>query len=290
MNVRALPTTPRCKRVLAILAISLAVLAPTARASTTTNILVNDDFFSPTNVTIHPGDSVRWTWVGSFSHTSTSTGSLWDSGLHSNGFNFTNTFSSAGTFPYVCTLHAAIGMRGWVVVQGAANAAPVVAITSPTNHATFAAPWSGVIRASVSDPDGTVAKVDFYSGATLIGSVSSPGASPGWNVTNLAAGGYSFKAIATDNLGATNISAPILVSVVEPVAIALTSPQRISDTSFQLDFAATPGLSYVLERSSDLQTWAPVQTNTASSSLEQFVDTAAGANVNFYAVRLLPNP
>ena len=54
---------------------------------------------------------------------------------------------------------------------------PSVAITSPTNGATFAAPWTGTIHATVSDPDGTVSKVDFFAGATRLGTVTNPPAS-----------------------------------------------------------------------------------------------------------------
>src|SRR5207253_3197586 len=49
------------------------------------------------------------------------------------------------------------------------NAAPTVAITSPANGATFGAPATVLITADANDSDGTVTKVEFYSGATKLG-------------------------------------------------------------------------------------------------------------------------
>jgi len=79
--------------------------APAGLAVTITNVNVGDNFFAPTNVTINVNDQVKWTWIGSLQHSSTSDTGLWDSGLHSTGFRFTNTFTAAGSFPYHCTVH-----------------------------------------------------------------------------------------------------------------------------------------------------------------------------------------
>ena len=86
----------------------------------------NGDFvFSPSSVTINPGDQVRWTWSSSgHSTTSGSPGQpngIWDSGiLNLIGATFTQTFNSAGTFPYYCTPHGGCcGMVGTVTVVNA---------------------------------------------------------------------------------------------------------------------------------------------------------------------------
>src|SRR5437867_4261813 len=80
--------------------------APSASALTITHVNVGDNFFSPTNVTIAVNDKVTWVWIGSLTHSSTSYMGLWDSGIHSLGFRFTNTFTAAGCFPYHCVVHA----------------------------------------------------------------------------------------------------------------------------------------------------------------------------------------
>src|SRR5678815_1755425 len=107
----------------AIAATSLILYPKEARA-TTFNVTVGpggDLVFSPSSVTIHPGDQVRWNFSsGGHSTTSGSPGQpngIWDSGIRSQGTSFTRTFNSAGTFPYYCTPHGGCcGMVGTVRV------------------------------------------------------------------------------------------------------------------------------------------------------------------------------
>ena len=49
------------------------------------------------------------------------------------------------------------------------NQPPTVSLTAPANGATYSAPASIPLTASASDTDGTVSKVEFYSGTTLLG-------------------------------------------------------------------------------------------------------------------------
>lgn len=83
--------------------------------------------FQPQTVTINAGDTVRWTNIDSFDHTTTSgTGcapnGMWDSGTVGPGQSFEVTFNTPGTFPYYCTFHcASFNMVGSVVVNAAAS-------------------------------------------------------------------------------------------------------------------------------------------------------------------------
>ena len=54
-----------------------------------------------------------------------------------------------------------------------ANVPPSAALISPASGASFTAPAPINLAASASDSDGTVAKVDFYSGSTLLGTDTS---------------------------------------------------------------------------------------------------------------------
>jgi hypothetical protein len=90
------------------------------------------------------------------------------------------------------------------------NPTPTVSITSPANNASFTAPASVTINANAGD-NGSVAKVDFYNGTTLLGTDNSTPYSFSWN--NVAVGSYSITAIATDNSGAFTISAPVAITV-----------------------------------------------------------------------------
>src|SRR5437899_12452127 len=114
-----------------------------SQAATVTNVSVGDNFFNPANVTIKANDSVKWTWTGVGTHSSTGPGTpaLWDSGIHSGtGFTFTQAFPSSGSFAYRCVIHGSFGQVGNVTVQASQNVPPTVGLTSPTNGAVFAAP------------------------------------------------------------------------------------------------------------------------------------------------------
>jgi plastocyanin len=164
-------------------------LIPTAATAATTNVDVGDNFFRPASVSIKASDTVRWTWTGSRTHTSTSTRTppFWDSGNKREGGEFTHTFNDAGSFPYRCTIHAA-QQTGTVTVQAVANQPPTVSIVSPASGDKFAAPWTGTIQANTGDSDGSVSKVSFYLGETLLSTVNNPGTKRNWRCHQPACG------------------------------------------------------------------------------------------------------
>ncbi|MDB5272540.1 MAG: C-terminal target protein, partial [Chitinophagaceae bacterium] len=98
------------------------------------------------------------------------------------------------------------------------NQAPTISLTSPANNASFNAPASITINATAADADGTVSKVDFYNGTSLLGTSTASPYSFVWS--NVAAGSYSIKAIATDNSGAATTSSSVAVTVSTPVVEA----------------------------------------------------------------------
>jgi mannan endo-1,4-beta-mannosidase len=111
-------------------------------------------------------------------------------------------------------------MPGWANYCGT-NAAPTVSITLPATNATFTAPATVTINATATDADGTVTKVDFYNGSTLLGSDAISPYSYSW--TGVTAGTDTLKAIATDNKGATTTSSLIIITVQKTQTIALTA-------------------------------------------------------------------
>ena len=144
------------------------------------------------------------------------------------------------------------GVGGFSYVRStpnaAANTSPSVTITNPLDGATLAAPASLVLKATTSDSDGTVTNIQFFQGAASLGNVA---ASPySVAVNNLAAGDYTFSAVATDNGGLTATN-QITVHVVNPITVNVGggSVQRPVSTSFQFAYSANVGLSYVIQRS-----------------------------------------
>ena len=106
-----------------------------------------------------------------------------------------------------------------------ANVAPSVSIISPDKDATFAAPASVTINATAADSDGTISKVEFYNGNTLLGTVTDSPYVFTWN--NVPAGDYSITAKATDNGSIVTTSAAVTVSVDAPnvaPSVTIVSP------------------------------------------------------------------
>src|SRR5947208_1801089 len=104
----------------------LLAFCPTVASGATVTVTVGDGCFcfSPSSVTIYPGDTVLWTWSSS-GHSSTSgtpgfPDGLWDSGILNQDATFSHTFNTAGSFPYYCTPHGqCCGMTGTVNVTSA---------------------------------------------------------------------------------------------------------------------------------------------------------------------------
>src|SRR5262249_9401677 len=115
-----------------------------------------------------------------------------------------------------------------IVINPGANSPPAVSITSPADGATFTAPASVTINADASDVDGTVTKVDFYNGTTLLGTDTTNPYSFSW--PNVAEGTYTLTAKATDNVGAVTTSSPVTITVNPagntPPTISITAPSN----------------------------------------------------------------
>ena len=78
----------------------------------------------------------------------------------------------------------------------ATNPPPTVALTAPLNDATYTAPATITLSATASDSNGSITKVEFFQGATLIGTRTTAPYSVTWS--NVAGGAYTLTAKATD--------------------------------------------------------------------------------------------
>jgi RHS repeat-associated protein len=102
------------------------------------------------------------------------------------------------------------------------DAPPGVSLTAPANNAVYIAPAAITITANATDTDGTITQVDFYNGATKIGTATAAPYAYTW--TSVPAGSYTLTAVATDNLGLATTSTAISVTVDTPPSISLTAP------------------------------------------------------------------
>jgi Bacterial Ig domain len=99
---------------------------------------------------------------------------------------------------------------------------PTIAMTSPSNNATFTGPAMVTVTAAATDFDGTIARVELFVGSNVVGmDVSEPYS---LTASNVAAGTYQLRTVATDDSGMSATSAPVTISVLSaPLAISLLS-------------------------------------------------------------------
>jgi plastocyanin len=287
----------------AIAVILFGAAGMTCVLAASTNVTVGPGalhVFSPANVTINVGDQVIWTWASTFHSTTSGTngiagddngvpGGLWNSGvIISTPHGFTNTFNAAGNYSYFCSVHYTTGMSGMVSVA-TANLTPTVFITNPLPGSVFAAPATVAIQATASEDGGTITNVQFLVGLTIL--TNETAAPYSATTTVLTAGSYTLTAIASDGGGVTATSS-VPISVVTPVTVALTQSSVFSGTNFQFSYAANVGLSYVIQRSSNLApaNWISLATNVAASNPVVFMDRqATNTPVYYYRVGRMPN-
>jgi hypothetical protein len=90
-----------------------------------------------------------------------------------------------------------------------------VAITAPTNGATFAYGANIALTASTTDDLSSVTNVSFLREITKLGQDTSSPFSFAWN--SAPAGTFTLRATATDNFGASATSAPVTINILAPL-------------------------------------------------------------------------
>jgi hypothetical protein len=103
-----------------------------------------------------------------------------------------------------------------------ANALPTVALTTPVSGASYAAPASIGLTASVSANGHSVTSVQYYNGSTLLGEVASMPYNFTWN--DVGEGSYTLSALAIYDSGSTVASAPVNLTVT-----SLPAPWQTAD-------------------------------------------------------------
>jgi LPXTG-motif cell wall-anchored protein len=86
----------------------------TAHAASDTTVTIADFSFSPASITIQAGDTVTWVNNGPSAHTATANNGAFNTGVLQKGHSASHTFTKAGTYSYICSIHPF--MHGTVVV------------------------------------------------------------------------------------------------------------------------------------------------------------------------------
>ena len=140
-------------RFFALLLLGLLVwITPAWAVTTTVNAGQTLNMFTPSSVTINPGDSIKWQWIAGI-HTTTSgtvaegPNGLWDAPLDAANTSFTRVFSISGIYPYYCSFHGVTGMTGTITVGttscSIAGATPVCPNTAGLSYTATIAPAGG---------------------------------------------------------------------------------------------------------------------------------------------------
>ena len=110
------------------------------------------------------------------------------------------------------------------------NVSPVSNITAPSANAGFGSGSVITISANASDADGSIARVDFYDGSSLIGRDASAPYDMLWQ--GAAIGKHVLTAVAVDNRKARGTSSPVTISVATASdTIAPTVPTGLAATA-----------------------------------------------------------
>ena len=106
-------------------------------------------------------------------------------------------------------------------LTGFANLPPVVIISTLNNIVTYSSPAKIKMSATVDYRDGTIRKVEFFAGATLLKTDRKSPYNFSWK--NISPGTYTLTAKATGSKGISSSSSPLIVEVTEELQAVVSS-------------------------------------------------------------------
>ncbi len=157
----------------------------------------------------------------------------------------------------------------------AANKLPKVSLTAPAANAFVAPAASVAVSASASDPDGTVARVEFFANAAKIGEA----AAPPWSVTWTPAGpgAWSLTATATDDKGGATTSAAVAVTVAGPAVLLDAATRDAARFLTQATFGMRGAAEVASVRAQGYEAWLATQFSLNAASHVQYVNDRKAA-------------
>ena len=164
---------------LAVIGGAMMMAAPSFAADATVDLTAANTF-TPAAVTISTGEKVTFKWVGGFHDVTFADGVSSGAPGGVAGTTYSRTFTTAGTFSYVCTVHESTGMKGTVTVQaGAAAPAPAApAPAAPAPAAPAPAAPAPAAPAPAAPAPGAAPAAPAPAAAPAPGAATSPAVSP----------------------------------------------------------------------------------------------------------------
>jgi fibronectin type 3 domain-containing protein len=198
-----------------------------------------------------------------------------------------NNLSDGVTYFIAVTALNTLGLESLpsaeITFAGAANQPPSVNLTSPASGSQFTAPADIAIGASANDSDGSIARVEFYSGGAKLGEDTTGPFAFAWN--GVPAGTYAISVVAFDNQGVSTQSATANVTVNVPLPLAATglNATAVSTSQINLNWAASSGAaSYNVKRSTT--SGGPYTTVASGVTATSFSNTGLSAQTTYHYV------
>jgi hypothetical protein len=219
-----------------------------------------------------PGNQrVTQGWAGTWSQPTgsqnvTVTNASWNGNIGTGAFTdigFNGSFTGTNTNPTNFAING--------TPCTGANQAPTVALSQPATGSTYVAGDNIPLAATAADGDGSIARVEFYAGNTLVGTDTSSPYSTTW--ANVPAGNYVMVARAYDNAGAFTNSAPVDVTV-----NANNGPAVVVD---QASISVPEGGSTTLQVRLSAQPTGNVTVTTARTTGDTDLTVGTGATRTF---------
>jgi plastocyanin len=88
----------------------------------TNEVWIQGMAFDPATITVYEGTTITWTNKDAVAHTVTSDGGQFNSGNIGNNGTYSYLFSTAGSYPYHCSIHKS--MTATVVVKAVTTSSP----------------------------------------------------------------------------------------------------------------------------------------------------------------------
>ncbi len=181
------------------------------------------------------GDTLTYTW--------TKTAGPGNVTFEPNGTELSDasavTFSAAGAYTLEVEISDgtdSVAAAVDVVVNGAVNELPTIAVTAPADGTEYTQGDDVVLEANAVDNDGTIAKVEFFADGSKLGEDTSAPYSCTW--AGAGVGSHSLTATATDNAGGTATSSAVGI-MVNPVA---GDGVKVDDNDAAVVYTGTWGL------------------------------------------------
>ena len=171
-------------------------------------------------------------------------------------------------------------------VPAPANLPPSITLTAPAVGATFLDPDTIALSATANDPDGYVARVEFWADGVKLGEDTSEPFAWSWPGPH-PPGAHALSALAFDVAGASTSAAQRTVQIT-PLRLIPVQVERIADPDRMvstLRFTIPPSRNYAVEWSDDLAAWQPLSGGISTGAPIEIIDAAAGGARRFFRLR-----